>query len=561
MIKNKISLKKLIFLTVLFITLFIVLIQSVCIGIMLNMLQEQKQTALNTMVAQSANEIEKKLGVVSTLQDYIATSSDLKALLTNAGGGESRREILSRLLFARQFFDDNVTVILVDTGGKYDVFFNPLNESEAAAVDEMCAERLQNGISDTVFFTIEEGRYRELYICSVQPLLFDTTDTVGSKNIGSSIVINRVNIYRLLRDMDYADNASLEFENTDSSQNISFMELSGENVMRSSPRKIHGTRYTVSGAMIYRSQGSSAFSIIIMLVLELFAIVVLFLCINYILLNRFITRPVQKIVGFMDNFILHNSKERLSDSAVDEFSLLSHHINTMLDNNEAVLKKIFSTQQKLYEAELSEKSAIFYSLQNQINPHFLYNTLDCINGLALSGNASEIATVTASLSAILRYALNYDSETTVDEEIHMLAEYSKILRARFGARVEMNFDFDDDIWDKKILRMLLQPLVENAVKHGLNDLQTGVLTINVEGFVTSGVLTFTVFDNGCGIMPEKLAEINARLTDDTQAVTDSSIGIVNIHRRIMLHYGSAYGLKIESAYGHYTKITVTMPES
>ncbi len=557
--KNKISLKKLIFLTVLFITLFMVLIQSVCIGIMLKTLDGQKQTALNTMVAQSANEIEKKLGVVSTLQDYIATSSDIKSLLTGASGGEARREILSGLLFARQFFDDNVTVILVDTNGKYDVFFNPLNENEAAVVDKMCAERMQNGIADTVFFTIEEGRYRELYICSVQPLLFDTTDTVGSKNIGSSIVINRVNIYRLLRDMEYADNASLEFENTDNSQKLSFMKLSGENVMRSSPLKIHGTVYTVSGAMIYRSRGSSVFNIIIMLVLELFAIVVLFLCINYILLNKFITRPVQKIVGFMDNFILHNSKERLADSSVDEFSLLSHHINTMLDNNEAVLKKIFFTQQKLYEAELSEKSAIFYSLQNQINPHFLYNTLDCINGLAVSGNADEIATVTASLSAILRYALNYTSETTVDEEIHMLAEYSKILRARFGARVEMNFDFADEIWDKKILRMLLQPLVENAVKHGLNDLQTNVLTIDVEGGISDGALTFTVLDNGCGIPPEKLAEINARLADSSQDVSDSSIGIVNIHRRIAMRCGSEYGLKIESEYGRYTKITVTMP--
>lgn len=563
MIKFKISLKKLFFLLVLSVSLIVMLIQLFCIGIMVDMSEEQKQNALSSMVAQSSIEIEKKLNTVFSLQNFISTNSNSINLLTKPASihNDSRREFLTDLMFANRFFNDKITVILANTSGEFDIFLNKLSNDEHTIVQEFYNKHRESGVSDIIFFTIETNTYQELYICAVQPLLYDTTDIVGSKNIGSSIIINRINIYQLLRDMEYADNASLVFENLDDSQTIQFMNgIDKTNALSSSPVKIHNTSYTISGSMIYKHQTSSIFNIIIILVVELIVVILLFLFMNLLLFNKFITFPVKSIVKFMDNFILRNSKERLPDSSITEFSLLSHHINTMLDNNETVLEKIVTTQQKLYESKLSEKDAIFYSLQNQINPHFLYNTLECISGLAISYNADEIVSVTESLSGILRYALNYNSETTVDDEIRMLAEYSNILKARFSNKIEMNFDFDDDIWNKKILRMILQPLVENSVKHSFKNLQSGTLLIDVNGYISDDTLIFTVFDNGGGILPDKLADINKQLKDCEQNNNhDTSIGIANIHRRIVLRYGNEYGLRVESSYGEFTKVIVTMP--
>lgn len=239
--------------------------------------------------------------------------------------------------------------------------------------------------------------------------------------------------------------------------------------------------------------------------------------------------------------------------------MLSKHINKMIDDTEKISRKIVYTQQKLYEAELSQQHATMFALQSQINPHFLYNTLECINGIAVSYHATEITHIIDSLSHMLRYAINGNAESYVEEEIHMLSEYLEILKIKFPNRFTVDYDFDDEIWDKKILRMMFQPIVENAFKHGFENTDTDGF-LEICGHITDGNMVFEFYDNGTGIPPEKLAWLNREIAESgTNLYTNQSVGIANINHRIKINYGDDYGLRVESEYGKYTRVIVTLP--
>lgn len=564
MTNSKISLKKFIFSLVFSISALVIIIQLFCVSVMLNMFDEQKTSSLNSMVAQSAMTIENKLNTIFTLEEFISSNSNVKNILSkeaSPAGSTPHIDFNTDVMFLNRFLNDKISIILTDNDSIFESFLIKSSQEELATIKKLYAEYQNDTTQSLKLFTVNSGAYSELFICSFHPITYFTTDLVGSKSIGTSIVVNRINIYQLLMDMEYADNSGLIFSCTDNTSEISFMgKLNTKNALMSEPVKIHNTSYTISGAMHYKSQNSSIFKIIVMIVIELIIVILLFLFIHLSLLNKFITAPIKKIVKFMDNFTLHNTKERLDNSYVSEFSVLSHHINTMLDNSEAVLKRIVYTQQKLYESELSEKDAVFYALQNQINPHFLYNTLESINGLAVSKDTEKVTQTIDSLSKILRYALDYNSETTVDNEIYMLTEYSKILKVRFQDKIDIIFDFDDDIWECKILRMMLQPIVENSVKHGFNNLTKDKLTINISGVLSENNLIFTIHDDGCGISPIQLAQLNKQLEESVNSpYSGSSIGLANIHRRIILRYGEEYKLKIESRHGEFTCVTVKLP--
>ena len=164
-----------------------------------------------------------------------------------------------------------------------------------------------------------------------------------------------------------------------------------------------------------------------------------------------------------------------------------------------------------------------------------------------------------SLSSLLRYALSRSSQSTVEDEIKALEAYMKIFRIRYPDRFSYTLDFDDDIWECNILRMLFQPIAENAIKHGfLGSKEKGKL--DIKGFRDKNNLVFRFYDNGVGIKEEKLKEIKARIENcNNNLYTSNSVGIVNIHKRIRLNYGELYGVQIESIYGEYTLVTITIP--
>jgi two-component system, sensor histidine kinase YesM len=277
-----------------------------------------------------------------------------------------------------------------------------------------------------------------------------------------------------------------------------------------------------------------------------------------------ITRPITNIIGFMNKGGYHSLHKRLEVNEKNEIGQISINVNIMLDEIEEMTRNSISNQSRLYEFELAKKQAELSALQSQINPHFLYNTLDCIKGIGYSVKSQDIVSVTSSLSFIMRYSIKGGDIVSVKNEIECVQNYLKIISIRFQNKHDFQLDIDERLMDMKINKFILQPIVENAIYHGLEPKLTGGL-LKIKGqLLDNQQIYFEIFDNGKGMTYEELERLNQLLKEDNvqSVITDNkdrSIGMININSRIKFRYGKEFGLKIFSREDEGTTIILSFP--
>lgn len=217
---------------------------------------------------------------------------------------------------------------------------------------------------------------------------------------------------------------------------------------------------------------------------------------------------------------------------------------------------------------LSNRQAQYLALQNQINPHFLYNTLEAIRGDALAAGMDNIATITEAVATFFRYTIsNMDKLVTLEEELANAENYFAIQNYRFGDRISMRVDIEkgsEAARDFKIPKLTLQPIIENAIVHGLEH-QVGPGQVSVTICSDGLRLLIEVADDGVGMSESVLDEINRRLTNPEVAknseekVRLGGIALVNVHNRIKLLFGEPFGLRVSSILGLGTRVEITLP--
>lgn len=289
---------------------------------------------------------------------------------------------------------------------------------------------------------------------------------------------------------------------------------------------------------------------------------------TYALLGRRIiigiTLPLEKIAGFIKKgpyYSLHNHME-LDEK--NEFGELANYINLMLDQISKLTRTNLKNQAQLYETEIANIQARLLALQSQVNPHFLYNTLDAINGLAYLEQTKDIPVAVSALSAIMRYSIKGEEMVEVQKEIACVQKYLQIIDIRFKNRFAFHIDVPDNILGFQIPRFLLQPLVENAVFHGLEP-RSGHGSLTLRGELDGQLLRFTCTDDGIGIAPKELSillrQLESTVTNNSCPVPEGrqGIGLNNLHLRLRLIYGPPYGLSIKSEQGNGTTICMDLP--
>lgn len=282
-----------------------------------------------------------------------------------------------------------------------------------------------------------------------------------------------------------------------------------------------------------------------------------------VLMIKGVTKPLVQITKTLKEIGEGNHNLRLSDEGNNEFGLISRSINAMLDNMDGINNRIFDMQTKLYESEILQKESEMTALQSQINPHFLYNTFECIRSIAIVKKIKEISVLSASMANIFRYTTKGGIFTSVKEELDCINDYYKIISIRFWNRLRMSVDITDALYSCRILKMSLLPLVENSVNHSL-EMTLGIVDIHVRGWIEEGLALFSITDNGVGISEEKIGVIHHSLKQSPEwhfydnARQRSSIGLSNINVRLKLYYGEQCGLSIESKEQVGTKVTVRM---
>lgn len=285
------------------------------------------------------------------------------------------------------------------------------------------------------------------------------------------------------------------------------------------------------------------------------------ICITFILLlflafalGNAIHKKITKISKAIYQFQEGNFDTSIEVKGMDELDKLSMDFNSMS-------AKINELVNKVYKAEIAQKQDEIFALQSQINPHFIYNTLESIKMMAELHDEEDISDCITALGNLLRQNNTIgDHLITIESELENLSDYIKIQNLTYNNRIRITFNISQEIMKYKTLRLVLQPLAENSIVHGLGD-NMEYINILVQGYKSGNDILFTIQDDGCGIDSDRLDEITSILNSDPKDHPSSKngIGLFNVNRRIKLFFGIDYGLSIKSTEGTSTAITIKLP--
>jgi len=283
----------------------------------------------------------------------------------------------------------------------------------------------------------------------------------------------------------------------------------------------------------------------------------IYMMVMIVFISDRITKPLRLIHRAMRRIGRGKLQLKVPVLRDDEIGQVGTTLNKMSEEIERLIERNRIVEKKRRIIQLR-------TMEYQINPHFLYNTLDSVNMLSRKYDDSRIGDIVTSLSRLFRLGLNQGKETvTVAQELEHVGYYLKIQQIRFAERLTWEYECDESLAACRIIKFILQPLVENSIVHGIRK-------INQQGFIRITVrreehhLCFQVRDNGVGMSQAKLEQLRGALklefTEDMeQASTDTGFGLWNVDQRIKLHYGKSYGLELDSREGEGTVITIRLP--
>lgn len=309
---------------------------------------------------------------------------------------------------------------------------------------------------------------------------------------------------------------------------------------------------TMSNSQIYRN-GSSKKTILFILLL----CILIALLMSYTIISLF-SRRIKEINITMKQIEAGNLSSRIKvHNNSDEISQIASNFNTMCDNLNEYIDKVYVYDLKRKDAELKQRTSDLYALQSQINPHFLYNTLETIRMRALTSENEDVSKMIRTLAELFRTSINKKIIVKISDEINYSKNYFEIYKIRYGPDLEVNYQIDEEILEYGVLKHLIQPLIENSIVHGINTIR-GNNRISIKGSRSENDILISISDNGNGIRAERLLEVN-KMLEQSDISENESIGIVNVDQRIKLIFGRIYGVSISSKLDEGTTIEVKIP--
>lgn len=268
--------------------------------------------------------------------------------------------------------------------------------------------------------------------------------------------------------------------------------------------------------------------------------------------SRTLTNPIFKLKRLMKQAESGDLTVRFNFQHNDEIGELGQSFNHMIARIDQLIQMVYVEQENKRTAEMK-------SLQEQIKPHFLYNTLDTISWMARDYDAEDIVRLVDALTNMFRIGLSHGKDIiTVKEEITHVSNYLYIQKIRYKDKLNYVIHVDESLYAIEVPKLILQPLVENAIYHGVKAKRGGG-TITITGVPEGENLVFTVQDDGAGMLQEKVEELNRRMSERSVLDEKKSFGLFYIRERIQLCYGTGYGVHVESALGEGTRVTITLP--
>lgn len=265
----------------------------------------------------------------------------------------------------------------------------------------------------------------------------------------------------------------------------------------------------------------------------------------FFVLSKQLTKPIEQLKNGMKQVELGNYSIYLKHYIRNELSDLFSSFNSMTSQIKCLVEKVLAE-------EMKKKEAQFIALQRQINPHFLYNTLDSIQLVAISNRDYQASRMITSLAKLLRYAISDDDNVSLRDELLYIDDYVSLQQIRFKNSFSLYKSIPEEFLDKPLIRLSLQPIIENSIQHGLRGVTGG--TIVLSAYSIENGYEIVIKDNGKGMSNEQLSEIRHKLCEHSSGY--NSIGIYNVNFRLITVFGEGSGLFIDSSIGSGTAVTM-----
>lgn len=525
-------------------------------------MHNEKSNYVENISANMMQSTEDITASVTLMAETISNASFTHSFLTetNIAQKTEHRQLINRLISKFIKSSPHISNILLLDNKEKIYSFSSFDYSLASSLDQqyhiLSRDIYSTGFTDALYLSDTDTTY---YVYT--QTIYDDIYASNKKKIGTCVIICSCNsLSRICENAATSDQslfAILDSDNhilasnhpTDTAYQMLSTNDGKEHLI------IECKSPTLQDWSIYCSVPYKELYSDLMLIRYFAVLLIIIMFLSFLLLAYHIIKnvvfPLIKGISFLQNdpyYVLHNRLESKGDSDIDT---LFTNINQMLNQINDLTHTVLQNQAQMYDIELSKNQAQLLALQTQINPHFLYNTLNSIQGLAYQGKCNEICTSIASLSYMMRYNLNGNKMTCVKDEFLCIEKYLQIIELRFPKRFQFHLDVDDSILSYEMPRFLLQPLVENAISHGLEP-RAGKGTLTLTASLLEGsILHFECIDNGVGIPLDKLESLRQKLEDTSlihnpKSENHSGIALTNIHMRIRLIYGTPYGLSIYS---------------
>ena len=522
-------------------------------------LMQQVMRSTEHVSEQIITEMEKSFLNLEEVSFAIKHDEDVKSVLKQdnhsmiveyAGKVEEKIEQLSR----DNMFVDNL--IVYNISGDFYRFAGNLDNTSVKYVMQV-VER--NDLKSHVQIKVEDKNYIG-YVSDI----YD-----GSKKIGALVILTEeAEIYRLFEQIGKNENLRIALAADNQiilSNYIKYIDKNALSIEQESKYCLYRTvGFTPFGLMVSYEDSDRYISIIfltamVIMALILFAILEVFL---YFWRKKFFS-PIQSVITEVESFE-GGKGEQLPLTGMEHFDGLVSGINEMVERIEQKEQEVFETSFSLQEAELKKQRALIVSLKKQISAHFTVNILNIIKALSVSGENEKAGILCDGLSFLLRYANAGDSFISGMDEFFVLTKYAEIMEVRYPDKFTVDIDIVDELEEIELPRMLLQPIIENSIVHGIVG---GALEhrgeIRVYSEISDEKVIFIIEDNGCGMSESVLNELRESISNadlnDVEVEGLSHVALANIERRIHSYFGNEFGIEIESEKDKGTRITVVLP--
>jgi Predicted signal transduction protein with a C-terminal ATPase domain len=536
------------------------------------LLREKTSKYTMDILSEISKNMELKLHAVEQVSKIIFVNKDVQKLLNNANKGfeneflqvDATREIRKFLSKTIETNDDIDSVYMISNTG---IVFSVILSTNTFKLTDHIAKQADPGEGKSVWCSTDV-QTRTI------PLVRVVNDMEKFKKIGYLVInIKENSLSDIYSKTTLKKNGELYIINNDGSivsheskamlgqkQNTGYLDkiLSGSSQNEFFTTEIDKRNYYIA----FHPISGTTFKIISIvpaieyekeiITLRNAIMVIAFICWFFAVIISFymsssISRPIHKLYTMMNKVGKGDFNVTSTYESKDEIGVLNLHFNNMV-------RQINKLIQDVYQEQLLKQKEEMKSLKMQINPHFLYNTLESINWLARANGATDVSKMVKALGDLMRTSIGGEDFISLEEEIKNIRNYIVIQKYRYGERLTVDFNIDSLVLHVRVPKLIIQPLVENSIVHGIEKRhENGVILI--ESHIEEDNVIISVTDNGNGIKSDELESI----LNEEIGRNQTKIGLINIHRRIRLYYGEEYGVTIQSKFHEGTKASIHIP--